>query len=107
MYKISPADLKAIKKILKNFVPDCEVRVFGSRVNGSAAKKYSDLDLVIVGEKRLVPRKWMDLKDAFQESGLPFRVDVSDGYCIPANFKKVIDAKYQILQKRTQMNSAH
>lgn len=98
MYKISSTDLKVVKKVLRNHVSDCEVRVFGSRVNGGKAKKYSDLDLVIIGRKKLSSRRLAELKDTFQESNLPFRVDVLDWYRISASFKKIIDAKYRILQ---------
>ena len=98
MFKISSSDLEIVKRILGNHVSNCEVRVFGSRVNGSEAKKYSDLDLVIIGRSKLSSRKLTELKGAFQESDLSIRVDIMDWYRIPAGFKKMIDAKYEILQ---------
>ena len=102
MFKISSSDLEIVKRILRNHVSNCEVRVFGSRVNGSEVKKYSDLDLVIVGRSKLSSRKLTELKSAFQESDLSIRVDIMDWYRIPAGFKKIIDAKYEILQKRAK-----
>ena len=97
MCKISPVDLEMVKKILKTHVPGCKVRAFGSRVNGGGARKYSDLDLVIIGKKKLSARSLADLKDAFQESDLPFRVDVLDWHRISAGFKEIIDAKHEVL----------
>ncbi|MBI4431305.1 MAG: nucleotidyltransferase domain-containing protein [Candidatus Omnitrophica bacterium] len=98
MFKISPSDLEIVKQVLRNHVSDCEVRVFGSRVNGGEAKKYSDLDLVIIGRRKLSARKLTELKGAFQESDLSIRVDILDWHRIPARFKKVIDTKYEVLQ---------
>ena len=98
MFKISSSDLEIVKQVLKSHVSDCEVRAFGSRVNGGEAKKYSDLDLVIIGRSKLSSRKLAELKSAFQESNLSIRVDILDWRRIPARFRKIIDAKYEILQ---------
>ena len=38
--------LSIVRHILENCVPECEVRVFGSRVKGGASR-YLDLDLAI------------------------------------------------------------
>ena len=46
--------LKTIKVILRKNVPQCEIRVFGSRMAGKA-KTHSDLDLAIVAKKRIAP----------------------------------------------------
>ena len=47
--------METIKRILVEYVGDCEVRAFGSRGNGEASK-YSDLDLAVVGPDRLKRR---------------------------------------------------
>lgn len=52
MIAISEDSLHKIKNILNKTIPNCEVRAFGSRVNGTN-REYSDLDLAIVGEKGL------------------------------------------------------
>ena len=93
-------DLASIKQILAKHVPGCEVRVFGSRVNGTA-RSYSDLDVVIIGEDK-VPRKQVyRLKEAFQESDLPFRVDVLDWHRISLEFRKIIENAYEVVQEGT------
>jgi predicted nucleotidyltransferase len=56
--------LLEIKRILAEHVPDCEVRAFGSRVNDKA-KKFSDLDLALVGSEKIDWRKIESLKYAF------------------------------------------
>ena len=46
MIKVTGEQFKIILDILQQYVPDAEVRVFGSRYNLTAGR-YSDLDLVI------------------------------------------------------------
>ena len=65
------------------------MRAFGSRVRGNA-RKYSDLDLAIVGKKRLDWRELEALRDAFAESDLPMQVDVLDWNAVSDEFRAVI-----------------
>ncbi|MFH1452921.1 MAG: nucleotidyltransferase domain-containing protein [Armatimonadota bacterium] len=99
MINISASHLEIVKKILQKHVPECEVRVFGSRLNENI-KSYADLDLAIVGKEKLPIDKIYSLKEDFQESDLPFRVDVLDWNAISLEFKSVIEKGYEILQKR-------
>lgn len=78
---------------------ECEVRVFGSRIAG-VAKKYSDFDLIIIGNEKITRKVMVGLKEAFEESKLPFRVDVLDWHAISESFRKVIKAQYEVIQKR-------
>ena len=96
MIDLSPLHLEIIKKILQEYVPDCEVRVFGSRVKG-AAKRYSDLDLAIVGEGKMPTRKMNELREAFENSALPIRVDVLDWHVISADFRAIIEKQFEVL----------
>jgi len=56
--------------ILAEKVSDCEVRAFGSRIEGKA-KKFSDLDLALVDSEKLNWRRIESLKDAFSSSDHP------------------------------------
>jgi len=98
MIDIDEADSTTIKYILEKYVPECEVRVFGSRVTGTA-KPYSDIDIAIVGKKKIRLEIKAQLKYAFEESDLPFRVDVLDWYTISDNFKRIIEEHYTVIQK--------
>ncbi len=93
MIDASEHEIATIKRILTEYAPDCEIRVFGSRVNGTA-KPHSDLDLVVVGPEKLPQRRYYRLKEAFQESELPFRGDVLDWHRISPEFRRVIDNNY-------------
>ena len=95
MLDISPEHLQTVKTILSDFVPDCEIRAFGSRCNGTA-KKYSDLDLCICGSEKLDWQLLANLKDALMESDLPFRVDVLDYHAMPVHFRENV-GKYEVI----------
>ncbi|MEA3307659.1 MAG: nucleotidyltransferase domain-containing protein [Elusimicrobiota bacterium] len=89
--------IEIIKSILQKHIPQCEIRVFGSRVT-LTAKSYSDLDLAVMGKEKLPNEILYALKESFEESDLPFRVDVLDWNNISENFKKIIESKYEVLQ---------
>ena len=97
MIDLNPKHLETVQHILSKHVPGCEVRAFGSRVKWTA-KDYSDLDLAVVGSRRFNPREMHRLTEAFEESNLPIRVDVVDWYAISEGFKRVIAAKYEVIQ---------
>ena len=93
-----PDHLVTIRRILANRVPGCEVRAFGSRVTWTA-KQYSDLDLAVAGEKLLDPDVLRPLKEDFEESDLPYRVDVVDWQALPVSFRSMIEKKCEVIQR--------
>jgi len=100
MIDVAERHLETIKRILAECAGDCEVRAFGSRGNGEATK-YSDLDLAVVGPGRLKRRERMLLREAFEESDLPFRVDVVDYRTVSEAFRAIIDQSYEVIQHKT------
>ena len=98
MIDLNPKHLKTIQYILAEYIPEYEVRAFGSRVKW-AAKDYSDLDLAVVGSKSLSLRQKRQLAEAFEESNLPIRVDLLDWQSISEGFRKVILEGYEVIQK--------
>ncbi len=66
-----------VRDILAQHLPGREVWAFGSRVKGTA-KPHSDLDLVVMGDVPLGLAVQARLAEAFDESDLPWRVDVVD-----------------------------
>lgn len=87
---VKPAYLLVVKQILRRHVPEREVRVFGSRVTGKA-KTFSDLDLAIMGDTPIMPQQWTALVDAFDESELPFKVDLVDWATTSGPFRAIIE----------------
>jgi predicted nucleotidyltransferase len=97
---LSEKHLAIVRGILENHVPEYEIRVFGSRAEGDC-KKFSDLDLAIMTREPLHPKRMARLKNAFIESNLPFKVDVLDWSTTDERFRKIIEKKYQVLQKQS------
>ena len=90
MIDLSPHHLETVKRILAEHVPDCEVRAFGSRATWTAWE-YSDLDLAVVSHEPLDRRASANLREAFEESDLPIRVDVVDWTTLTDGFRQAIE----------------
>lgn len=97
---LNPQEETIVREILKAHLPDREVWVFGSRI-GDNPKPYSDLDLVIRGE---APPSGIltALKEAFEESNLPFQVDVVEWATTSEKFRQIIAANYVTIQTGRQ-----
>ena len=96
MINVTPGEMEIILSILAEFVPGCEVRVFGSRIKESC-KPYSDIDLAIVGRERLEQSLMFAMREKFQESELTFRVDLLDWHALSPEFQAVIEKEYQVI----------
>ena len=90
MIDLAESHLATIRSILREYAPDCEVRAFGSRVTGGA-RPYSDLDLAIIGGAPLGIERLGLLKEAFEESDLPIRVDVIDWRDTSESFRALVE----------------
>ncbi len=93
---ITSEDLIIVKELLKKFIPNIVVWAYGSRVK-MTARATSDLDLVAFANKDET-LTISDLRDAFDESNLPFEVDILIWEDIPDDFKQNIKEKYVVLQ---------
>ena len=96
---VTPEERQVIDKILCFYLPGQEVWAFGSRVTGKRVKKFSDLDLVVMTKERMPIREWARVKDAFELSPLPYRVDVLDWATVSPEFRKIIEAQYEVVQE--------
>ncbi len=92
----APADLEAVRRILREHAPELEVRAFGSRVSWTA-RETSDLDLALMTNEPLDAARMAVLRSAFTDSRLPFRVDVVDWAGASDSFRKVIESEYVTL----------
>lgn len=90
MIDLTPEELETVKQLLRQHLPSCEVRAFGSRITGTA-KPYSGLNLLIIGKQNLDLMLMAEVKDSFAISDLTFRVDLLDWHGISNEFKAVID----------------
>jgi predicted nucleotidyltransferase len=101
MIDVSPEQMRIVLDILARRAPGREVRAFGSRVSGKS-KPYSDLDLAVLGDEKMSIREAGLLREAFEDSDLPFRVDVLDWRAIPESFRKVIESGFEVIQRKDE-----
>lgn len=98
---VSPAALSAVLETLARHVPDRDVRVMGSRVTGQA-KPFSDLDLVVMGDAPIDLVTRGRLRAAFDDSDLPFTVDIIEWASASEAFRRVIDEQARPLVSAAQ-----
>ena len=93
---------RMVEALLRQHVPEAEVWVYGSRIQGRS-HDGSDLDLVI-RSPLLAPlgAELLDLIEAFQESNIPFLVQVHDWARLPGSFHREIERDYVVVQKRSR-----
>ncbi len=89
MIDVSAEHLAIIEKILLRRVPRAKVMAFGSRVAGNAVD-YSDLDLAIEADGKLDLATLGNLKADFDDSEIPFRMDVLDFNAVSPEFREII-----------------
>ena len=102
---IDPDHLATVQRILAEHMPECEVRAFGSRATWTA-KDYPDLDLAGSGEEPLDWGTLARLKEAFEESDLPMRVDVLDWHATSESFRQVVEREYMVIQQSAKRASS-
>ncbi len=86
---ITARELKIIQKLLAKYLPDTVAWVYGSRAKSTSTSK-SDLDLVVFATSEQ-QQQVGDLREAFEESDLPFRVDLFVWDDLPEAFKVQIE----------------
>lgn len=93
---IVAGDLKILRQLLSGYLPDTAVRAFGSRVKGTS-RPDSDLDLVVFATPQQKSHVHQ-LKEALDESNLPFRVDLLVWDEISEEFRENIKEQFFVLQ---------
>ena len=90
---IRPDQLAIVQGILsRHLSPDVKVWVFGSRATWTT-KDSSDLDLALEGRTKIDHKTMGALATAFQDSILPYSVDVVDLKQVSGSFKEVVAAQ--------------
>jgi type I restriction enzyme, S subunit len=95
---ITPAQRKIVVALLTRHIPGVTVWAYGSRVKWTS-RPDSDLDLIAFStpEQR---GEISALKEAFEESSLPFRIDVLVWDDVPDDFRKNILERYAVLVEK-------
>lgn len=95
---LHPRYRKQLEVLLHQYLPDIEVWVYGSRVNGRS-HEGSDLDLVLRSRDLTAINniKLYAFKEALQASTIPFLVEVRDWSELPESFRHEIERKHVVL----------
>ena len=92
---ITVAQSKLLRLLLQQHLPNTTVWAYGSRVNGQA-HSASDLDLVafaLPSQSAAIA----ELREALEESNLPFRVDLFVWEQVPESFRESIQESYVVV----------
>jgi predicted nucleotidyltransferase len=104
---LKPQDWNEVCRILQIHAPDYPVWAFGSRVKRKA-KAYSDLDLAIITQQPLSLSEMAIIKEAFDDSNLPIRVDIVDWAATSPAFQKIIKQDKVLIQEGIRvMHTSH
>ncbi len=95
---------KTLLALLERHLPNTEAWVYGSRVKWTS-RPQSDLDLVVFATPEQ-DRRVSDLREAFEESSLPFRVDLFVWDDVPEQFRKQIEAEHVVLAENKEQGVA-
>ena len=72
--------------------------IFGSRATGGG-RKFSDIDIGIKSKKQIDSLLLSDIKEAFEESNIPYTVDVVDFSHVSDRFRDISFQKIIYLNK--------
>lgn len=89
---ITGEEHEVILDLLHRHLPGVEAWVYGSRAKRTS-RPESDLDLVVFAPPEQ-SQKVGDLREAFEESNLPFRVDLFVWDEVPESFRDQIEGDY-------------
>lgn len=96
---ISSAELGIVTGVLGKHLAGRRVWAFGSRATGKRLKRFSDLDLAIEGKLTWEERSLLEAD--FDESPLPFKVDMVEMEKLESSFRERIESDFvEIRMKR-------
>ncbi len=102
---ITPKQQKILLSLFQTHLPNTLVWVYGSRIT-KHARPNSDLDLVAFPSPEQLTQVH-ELREAFDNSDLPFRVDLFVWDEVPKSFRKNIETAYVVLQRQKIEFSEH
>ena len=100
---ITAGQRKTVLVLLERHLPNTTVWVYGSRAKWTS-RPQSDLDLVVFATPEQSVRVG-ELREAFEESSLPFRVDLFVWDAVPEQFRKQIKREHVVLVERENCSS--
>ena len=94
---LTDRELAEVRAILDAYLPpEYSASAFGSRAGGKP-KPWSDLDIVLDGPAALPLTVLAALAEAFDESALPWKVDIVDRHAVSEAFGKIIEGAPKVM----------
>lgn len=87
-----------LESIIQEYIPDAEIRAFGSRIN-QQCHESSDLDLAVRNHASGSLEKF---KLAVSNSNIPILIDILNWENLPQSFKEEILKQHIVIYKPTQ-----
>ena len=101
---ITAKQRKTVLALLARYLPNATVWVYGSRAEWTS-RPQSDLDLVVFATPEQNVRVG-ELREAFEDSNLPFRVDLFVWDAVPEQFRKHIKREHVVLVEKEERDVA-
>lgn len=90
MLNLEPKYIDFIKETVLAEIPNAEIYIFGSRVQGNALE-YSDVDIALKDEKKIPVETILKLRVKFENSTFPYKVDIVDLENLKEGFRGIIE----------------
>ena len=87
-------DLDAARRIVRRVVgsEDAQLLLYGSRARGDAGP-HSDIDLALVPRRSLPPGVLARVREALEDSTIPYRVEIVDLSTVNEDFRRNVLAE--------------
>jgi len=95
---IEPQQWEELSDLLERYAPGRTVWAFGSRATGRRVRRFSDLDIAVEGEELSFDEMAL-LREALDESRLPFKVDVVQLVTLTPEFRARIEPDLVLVQE--------
>ena len=95
---ITSEEYRTVLELLKRHLPGTTAWIYGSRVKWTS-RPQSDLDIVVFATSDQAGRVGA-LREAFEESNLPFRVDLFVWDALPESFRHQIEAEHVLVRQQ-------
>ena len=100
---ITAEQRKTILALLERHLPNTAAWVYGSRVKWTS-RPQSDLDMAVFASPEQAGRV-SDLRESFEESDLPFRVDLFVWDAVPEQFREQIKRDHIVLTEKEERSA--
>ena len=97
---ITAEQRKTVLALLEKHLPNTTAWVYGSRAQWTS-RPQSDLDMVVFATPE-ENSQVSDLRESFEESNLPFRVDLFIWDEVPEQFREQIEAEHAVLVEKEE-----